>query len=87
VFEFYSPLFVSCSLPLDMLGGLAEANIRVESPEGQVLFLPLDMLGGLTMPTQGSLDPRGVSRDCLFGVSTSLLGRVVAKPATRKPPR
>jgi hypothetical protein len=37
------------TLPLDMLRGLAKANIRVAKPGGSesLLFLPLDMLGGL----------------------------------------
>jgi hypothetical protein len=36
-------------LPLDMLGGLAKANIWVATPGGSepFLVLPLDMLGGL----------------------------------------
>jgi hypothetical protein len=36
-------------LPLNMLGGLAKANIWVARPGGtkSSLFLPLDMLGGL----------------------------------------
>jgi hypothetical protein len=43
-----SPL-LSQTLPLDTLGGLAKANIRVLKLEGHksLLLLPLDMLGGL----------------------------------------
>jgi hypothetical protein len=43
------PLYSCFPLPLDMLGGLVEANIWVAKPGGSESFLvlPLDMLGGL----------------------------------------
>jgi hypothetical protein len=47
--------------PLDMLGGLAKANVWVAKPGGSesLLFLPLDMLGGLAQSqTKGHPDLR-----------------------------
>jgi hypothetical protein len=48
---------MSETLPLDMLGCLAKANIWVAKPEGyNLLLLLLDMLGGLAQS-----QPRGRS--------------------------
>jgi hypothetical protein len=49
--------------PLDMLGGLAKANIWVARPWGAQLFfvLSLDMLGGLAKANLKVTRPKGTS--------------------------
>jgi hypothetical protein len=86
--------------PLDMLGGLAKANIWVAKPGVlSLLFLPLDMLGGLAQSQpKGHPDLRTPSLNeyeasCRYehawserslDLSPRLLPRA---PTSRKPPR